>query len=186
MVQIKEFFRRASMTDIIALLCLFSAIALLIALSAIDLKHWILPDELNLALAVCGVVFHVVTAYRFSDIPDMLLGAAIGAGMLYTIRFFANRHYGRDTLGLGDVKLLGAAGLWLGFEATTQAITVGAAAGLVHGIFYAAWLAHRTKQKFNLRGLSIPAGPGFAVGIVCVGIYKFHPYVLEVFHGFAA
>lgn len=174
------------MTDIIALLCLLSAMGLLIALSIIDLKHWILPDELNLALAACGVVFHVVTAYAFSNIPDMLLGAGIGAGMLYAIRFFANRHYGRDTLGLGDVKLLGAAGLWLGFEATTQAITVGAAAGLVHGLIYAAWLAHSTKQKFNIRGLTIPAGPGFAVGIAAIGAYKFHSYVLEVFHGFAA
>lgn len=170
------------MTDITALLCIAIALGLLVALSVIDLKHWILPDELNFALGVCGVAFHVVTAYRFLEITDMLAGAAIGAGLLYAIRFFANRHYDRDTLGLGDVKLLGAAGLWLGFEGTTQAITIGAAAGLMHGIIYAAFLAIKTKSRFTLRNLSIPAGPGFAVGIVAAGYFMFHDYVEEVLY----
>ncbi len=174
------------MTEIIALLCLFCAVALLVALSIIDLKHWILPDELNLALAACSVVFHIITAYRFSDMSDMALGAAVGAGLLYVIRFFSNRHYDRDTLGLGDVKLLGAAGLWLGLEGITQAITVGAAAGIVHGIFYAGFLTWKTRQPFKLSGLSIPAGPGFTVGIIAIGYVLFHSYVYEAIYALLA
>jgi prepilin signal peptidase PulO-like enzyme (type II secretory pathway) len=172
--------------SIIALLCILAAILLLIVLSAIDLKHWILPDELNLALGVAGIVFHLVTAYRFLDWTGMAMGAAIGAGFLYIIRFFSNRHYGRDTLGLGDVKLLAAAGLWLGLEGTLEAITIGAAAGLVHGLLYAAYISRRDKTPYSVRQLSIPAGPGFAVGIAVSGWFMYHSYVAEIINDLTA
>lgn len=168
------------MFEIISLLCIFSALGLLIALSVIDLKHWILPDELNLAFGVCGIIFHITTAYMFANVTDMVIGAAIGAGLLYVIRFFSNRYYGRDTLGLGDVKLMGAAGLWLGMGGILEAITVGAMAGLFHGLFYAAWLAWKKKTRPAVAQLSIPAGPGFATGIVIIGYFMFGSYAMEI------
>jgi leader peptidase (prepilin peptidase)/N-methyltransferase len=112
----------------------------------------------------------------------MILGAALGGGLLYAIRFFANRHYGRDTLGLGDVKLLAAAGLWLGPEGVMQSITIGAAAGLVHGLVYATHLSIKNKTKFTISNLTIPAGPGFAVGIIASGGILYHGFVFEVLH----
>lgn len=174
------------MFEILALLCLIAAPALLLALSIIDLKHWILPDELNFALGVAGIAFHLLTAYRFLELQHMLMGAALGAGLLYIIRHFSNRHYGRDTLGLGDVKLLGAAGLWLGLEGTLEAITLGALAGLLHGIVYAVYIARKNKTAFTVSQLSIPAGPGFAVGILIAGGHLFAPYIKEALHALAS
>lgn len=173
------------MLDILALICVFSAIGLLVALSVIDLKHWILPDELNFALGVTGILFHFATAYMFFDIKMMLAGGLLGAGLLYVIRYVANRYYGRDTLGLGDVKLLGAAGLWLGVDGVLMAVTFGALAGLVHGIFFALYLKIVKKAPLSFN-LSIPAGPGFAIGILGVGIYMFHVYIAELIHGLFA
>ncbi len=170
------------MFEIIALLCVLTAIGLLVALSIIDLKHWILPDELNLAFAVTGFAFHMLTAYRFVDLQSMALGALAGGGMLYVIRYFSNRHYQRDTLGLGDVKLMAAAGIWLGLDGVLQAITVGAFAGLLHGFGYAAYLTLKTKAKFSVAQLSIPAGPGFAVGIVVMGYLLFGKFVGQTLH----
>lgn len=170
------------MFDFLILSCLIAAIILLIALSVIDLKHWILPDELNFALGVTGVAFHLLTAYRFLALQEMALGAALGAGMLYIIRFFSNRHYGRDTLGLGDVKLMGAAGIWLGIEGVLQAVTVGALAGLIHGLVYATILSIKNKTAFTIRNLSIPAGPGFAVGIIVIGYMMYALFAQETFH----
>ncbi|PZO87710.1 MAG: prepilin peptidase [Micavibrio aeruginosavorus] len=167
------------MIEYIPLFCLAASIVLLVWMSLIDLKHWILPDELNAALGITGIIFHVTTAYRFVDMEGMLAGAAIGAGLLLLIRFFANRHYGRDALGLGDVKLLGAAGLWLGFEGTINALTLGAFAGLLHGVAYAAFLSVKTRSPFTIRELAIPAGPGFAIGIAGVGAWMYHGYVME-------
>ena len=171
--------RSASMIEILPLLCIVAAILLLIILSAIDLKYLILPDELNFVLALTGLAFHVLTGYAYASITDMLAGAATGAGLLYVIRFFSNRHYGRDTLGLGDVKLLGAAGIWLGLEGVLQAVTLGAAAGLVHGLGYAGLLWARTRVRPSLSALSIPAGPGFAVGILAAGWFMLGDYISE-------
>lgn len=170
------------MFEIITLLCVVAAIGLLVALSLIDLKHWILPDELNLALGICGIAFHFSTGYAFLTITDLLIGGLVGAGLLYAIRFFANRHYGRDTLGLGDVKLLGAAGLWLGPDGALQAVTIGAFAGLIHGVVYAAYLSYKNKTKFSIKDFAIPAGPGFAIGILAIGIYMFASYISGIIH----
>jgi len=170
------------MFDLLPFILIVLAIGLLITLSLIDLKHWILPDELNFALGLCGVAFHVLTAQQILSYQDIALGAALGAGFLYVIRFFSNRHYGRDTLGLGDVKLLGAAGLWLGVEGVLMAVTLGAFAGLLHGLVYAAYVSYKNKTPYSIKQLMIPAGPGFAVGIAISGFYLFGPYVIQTLH----
>lgn len=170
------------MLEIIPLLCIFAAILLLAVLSIIDLKILILPDELNFLLGLSGLIFHFATSRTFMGYDDMAMGVAMGAGMLFVIRFFSNRHYGRDTLGLGDVKLLGAAGIWLGLEGTLMAVTAGAFAGLLHGLAYAGWISVRDKTPYNIHQLSIPAGPGFAVGIIISGYLIYGRYVQEQLH----
>lgn len=174
------------MFEFIAISCIIAAVALLIILSIIDLKILILPDELNFCLGLSGLIFHFATQNIFASYIDMTIGAVIGAGFLYVIRFFSNRHYGRDTLGLGDVKLMGAAGIWLGTDGILLAITAGALAGLIHGLIYAASLSMKNKTPFSVHHLAIPAGPGFAIGIVMVGAWLFGPYIAGVAHGFLA
>lgn len=186
MAQFFQGFNAHRMFELLPFFLLIAACILLVTMSAIDLKYWILPDELNLALAICGVTFHILTAYAYVSPASMALGAVAGAGLLYVIRFFANRHYDRDTLGLGDVKLLGAAGLWLGLDGTLQAITFGALAGLLHGIIYASWIAIKQKTKFSIGQLSIPAGPGFAIGIMAAGWILFGAYIQSFIKGWTA
>lgn len=161
------------MLEILAILCLIGAIALLVVLSYIDLEQGILPNELVLGLAVCGFVFHITTLFEFGSVPDAALGAFIGGGILYVIRGFSNYYYQDDTLGLGDVKLLAAGGLWLGPDHVLIAMAVGAMAGFVHGLGVAVYIVRNAKVPLELSKLSIPAGPGFAVGIVIAAIYKF-------------
>jgi leader peptidase (prepilin peptidase)/N-methyltransferase len=156
------------MFEIIALLSLFGAIATLCILSVIDLREGLLPNEYVMALAICGAMFHLSTAWHYAGLTDMALGAAIGGGFLYIVRLVANRIYKQDALGLGDVKLLMAAGIWLGPIHILMAITIGAMAGLVHGLLVA------IKTKVSLNKLSLPAGPGFAAGIIIAGALQFH------------
>lgn len=147
----------------------------LILLSVIDLRTWLLPDKLNLSFAILGIAFHACG--QFSVVPPlaMALGGLTGAGVLYAVRAGGNWYYKQDTLGLGDVKLLGAAGLWLGPSDVIMALTIGACVGLLHGIAVAVTRAIKEKTKPNLHRLMIPAGPGFCVGIIITGIWKFYP-----------
>jgi leader peptidase (prepilin peptidase)/N-methyltransferase len=164
--------------EFISLFCLLSTFALLLALSWIDLKEHILPNELVLALAACGFVFHLTTTFQFVSLIDMGMGAAIGGGMLYTIRLVANYFYKDDTLGLGDVKLMLAGGIWLGSEMILMGITIGAFAGFFHGLGVAVYTVRHAKVPMDLSRMGIPAGPGFAVGLIGAAILKFWSYPL--------
>lgn len=153
-----------------------AALVTLIALSVIDFRTWILPDWLNLTLALLGVFFHISTDFTLLTPDSMVIGCLAGGGLLWIVRFFGNRHYGQDTLGLGDVKLMAAGGLWLGGEAIILAMTVGAFAGLLHGIAVALIRAIKTRTRPNLKRLMIPAGPGFCVGLLVLAIYQYGEY----------
>ena len=153
-----------------------AGVATLITLSIIDLRVWLLPNWLNLILGILGIAFHASTQFALLEPVQLLYGAAVGAGILISIRFFGNMYYKQDTLGLGDVKLLGAAGLWLGAEGVVIALTIGAFAGLFHGIGFALVRALKEKSKPNFHRLMFPAGPGFCAGILLACLWEFYPY----------
>lgn len=161
------------MLDWIALLCLIGAVLLLAALSVEDMKTRLLPNEMVLGFATLGLVFHLTTLAEFISIPNIFLGGFAGFASLYLIRAAANHIYKADALGLGDVKLIGAGGLWLGPDGIMLALSAGAMAGLVHGMVYALALAKSTRTKPDFARLQIPAGPGFAAGLIAAGLYKF-------------
>jgi leader peptidase (prepilin peptidase)/N-methyltransferase len=159
--------------DAITLGCLGGAVALLIALSVIDLRVRLLPNRLVLLFALLGIIFHIATNNVYLSWSDVILGGAVGFSLLYGIRYGANKYYGQDALGLGDVKLLGAAGLWLGVDGVLTAMTLGAVIGLLHGLSVAFYQAIKTRTRPSLSRLEVPAGPGFALGIIAVGLYQF-------------
>lgn len=172
------------MLDIIALLAIIGAIIVLWILSLIDLRIRILPNELVAGFATLGAVFHLTTLCRYLPPDQIAIGAISGFGILYIIRYAANYYYQQDALGLGDVKLMGAAGIWLGLEGILFALTIGAFAGIIHGIGYAVYIAWKDKTPFTIERLAIPAGPGFAVGIVISGALLFQDFIGDQLNGF--
>lgn len=160
--------------DIASLLCLIAAPAVLIALCVIDLRVRLLPDPLVLAFALLGLGFHAASGFYYTDPGGMALGALTGGGLLYLVRLAGNAFYGQDTLGLGDVKLMAAGGLWLGPEDILTALIAGAVAGLLHGAGVIGHARLCKKDTGPLSTFSIPAGPGFAAGLVLAALAKFH------------
>ena len=162
------------MTVYLTIACLFCAFLFLGILTLIDLKLRLLPNKQVAGFLTTGIVFHTVTNFHFIAPHDMLIGLLAGASLLLLVRYVANKKYKQDTLGLGDVKLIGAAGVWLGLDHIFLAISIGAFAGLVHGLVYAYYLHKKTGKAVSLSTFSIPAGPGFIVGIIVTGLIKFH------------
>ncbi|MEM7650598.1 MAG: A24 family peptidase [Pseudomonadota bacterium] len=161
------------MLEIVSLFCFPIAAALLIALIVIDLRVQLLPNNLVLGLAVTGFAFHACALFYYIDVKDIVIGAFIGGGSLYLIRAVGNKFYKTETLGLGDVKLMAAGGLWLGPVYILQALIAGAIAGLIHGSLLIGhnWL--KTKKVSPLSRFSLPAGPGFAAGLFVAALAKF-------------
>jgi leader peptidase (prepilin peptidase) / N-methyltransferase len=100
----------------------------LLTLAAIDLRHYLLPDRLTLPLIPAGLA----TAYLVdpAKLPDHAIGAAAGFIAFAGIAFAYRRLRRRAGLGLGDAKLLAAAGAWLGWPALPGLVAAAAAAAL--------------------------------------------------------
>lgn len=162
-----------------AVSCLVGAFLLLAGLSAVDFKVRLLPNQMVLMVAVLGACFHITTGFLFLSPLEVILGGVSGYGSFYLIRHVASKVYGQEAMGLGDVKLVGAGGVWLGPEGIVLGVTIGACAGLVHGSILGVCTAVKTGTKPDFRRLTIPAGPGFAAGIALVALWRFH----AVFYG---
>lgn len=157
----------------LSILIICISLGLLFILAVIDLRTRLLPDIYVLPFAILAITFHTMTQFQILSPQSIMLGALYGGGSLYLIRLIANSYYKIDTLGLGDVKLMGAAGLWLGEEYIFLALCLGAFAGVLHGILYVAFHKLKTGQTIALSTLAIPAGPGFIVGIIVGALFKF-------------
>ncbi len=63
-------------------------------------------------------------------LADRLIGGSAGFGSLWLIGFAYQRLRGREGLGGGDPKLLGAIGLWLGWRMLPAVLLLAALTGL--------------------------------------------------------
>lgn len=86
--------------------------AVLAALAVIDIRTGRLPDALTVPLVALGIAATAVLA------PEQLglhsIAAVLGYASLWLVAALYRRCRGHDGLGLGDAKLLAAAGAWLG------------------------------------------------------------------------
>lgn len=91
----------------------FSIFCIFLVHFVIDIKHQILPDGLNIALAL---IFMVLTLLNNSwqDWHHWPLGGLIGFGFPYLITWLFYVVRGQIGLGGGDIKLFGCLGLYLG------------------------------------------------------------------------
>jgi len=163
-----EFLPSLAATVLLAL-----GILILVWHAAIDLKLRILPDELTIGLIIIALLFHW-TAYPYAGSWQvMLMGALVGGGGLALVRTIANRLYGFETMGLGDVKLLFAFGLWLGPAGVLYALVAGAMAGVVHGLLVMLYARVKAGETLAFREMTIPAGPGFCAGAIIAAFWQF-------------
>ncbi len=102
-------YARYGMTAQGTTLALF-AVALLIMI-VVDFEHYIIPDQIHLALLPLGIAYHYIIGTPVRDVAiAMAVGAAIGLLLHHGYRLLRKK----EGLGFGDVKFLAVAGLWLG------------------------------------------------------------------------
>lgn len=169
---------RIAFMEIIAYIALFTALISLLWMGWIDLKLWILPNELVALFAATSVFFHYTIGWYYGGWLFLIIGALIGGGALMGIRAVANRIYGMDTMGMGDIKLMAAAGLWLGPEGVLMALSVGALCGILHALMIVGHKYFTTGQKVSMNRMALPAGPGFIAGIILVFLWQYGNFIV--------
>lgn len=135
--------------------------ALLIAVSAIDLKTMEIPNGLVIAGFIVGGA--QLAAAVFTDVfgswLELAIGLLAGGVPLLLIALIAAAVLKRDAMGGGDIKLMAFCGLVIGWRLVIPAYLIGIAAGALGGVI----LMAAGKKK---RGDEIPFGPFLALGVV--------------------
>ena len=84
----------------------------------IDLKHFIIPNELTYPLIVLGFGKTFLTNQNYFIFPDYLnsiIGGVAGYTIIWLIIFLYKKLKNIEGMGLGDAKLLAAMGFWFGW-----------------------------------------------------------------------
>jgi leader peptidase (prepilin peptidase) / N-methyltransferase len=103
-----------------------------LALLAIDAEFQILPDLITLPGIVVGIGLAFLSVLRTP--LGAVLGAALGAGALWLLAFAYEKIAKQEGMGLGDVKMLGMIGAFLGPAGVLVTVLLASLSGSVIGI----------------------------------------------------
>jgi len=126
----------------------------LIALTMIDFDTQLLPDTITLPLLWLGLIANAFGL--FTTLDSALWGAIGGYLSLFSVYWLFKLLTGKEGMGFGDFKLLGALGAWLGWQMLLQIILLSALAGAVIGV---GMIVIRGRDK----NIPIPFGPYLAI-----------------------
>lgn len=142
---------------------------MLVSAFIIDYKLQIIPNRLNLTMFELGLVFTFLSGIfiNLNVAIDMLLGCLIGSGIFLVITLIGGIIAGKEAMGFGDVKLMGAMGLYFG---AINIITVAVIAFLLGAIISVILLATKKKKTDEY----IPFGPFIVLSAFIVAIVPFN------------
>ncbi len=139
-------------------------VCMLVAVTFIDLRHYIIPDEFSIYAVPLGVGAALLLSWlgypEAVSWQQSVLGALAGGGTLLAIMGLWWLVRRQESMGLGDVKLLAMIGAFLGLApAVPLVIVVAAVAGSAVGVP----LALLTRRRLNL---ALPFGPFLSLGAI--------------------
>ena len=141
-------------------------IPMLISAFAIDYKLQIIPNRLTLSIFETGLIFTFLSALINTNAGmnifiNNMLGMIVGGGIFLIITLIGGLIAGKDAMGFGDVKLMGALGLFVGW---VEIIMISVIAFLLAAIVSIVILISRKKKADEY----IPFGPFIVIGALIV------------------
>lgn len=168
-----------SLTFVVA--CIF--VSILIAISVIDLRHFIIPNELVYTGMIIGLIFAFITAVinrKPTYVIYGIFGMFIGGGIIAAIGWFGKLLLRREAIGMGDVKLMAMMGMYLSWWPYQQmtlmkylfrsirsmiiVLFISAFVGAIIGTFA---MLFRKGEERNV----IPYGPFLSAGAILTLLY---------------
>ncbi len=126
----------------------------------VDFKEQIIPNRLNLLIFEVGLVFVFLHGFTNINIAlNMFLGMIAGAGIFLVITIIGGIIAGKEAMGMGDVKLMGALGLYFGLQSIA---IISVMAFLIGAIGSVAFMIAKRKSANNY----IPFGPFIVISTV--------------------
>ena len=128
----------------------------------IDLKHYIIPNELTFPLMVIGFIKSFdpnLNQTIFPNYINSLLGGIFGYSIIWLIILFYKKVRNKEGMGLGDAKLMAVVGFWFGWISIPFTIFISSVVALILVI---PSLLKKTKDM----SAQIPFGPYIIIGCI--------------------
>jgi len=140
-------------------------VGMLIVATFVDFDFMIIPDRTSLGMIGVGIVLSALIPEIHERTENMdallqsIMGVLTGAGLLWLVAIVGRWIFKKDAMGMGDVKLLGGIGAFLGLPGVIYTILISSVIGTVIGLTMIAVGG----QKWQSR---LPYGPYLAIGAV--------------------
>ncbi len=151
---------------------------MLLCAFVVDFKEQIIPNRLNLLIFEVGLVFTFL--YGFSNINiaiNMFIGMFAGGGIFLLITLLGGLIAGKEAMGMGDVKLMGALGLFFGLQNIVVISVLAFLLGAIGGIIF---MIVRKKNANTY----IPFGPFIVISTIITIFVPFNilfTILMEIF-----
>ncbi len=137
----------------LAAIAMLGLVICLIILIVTDLEHRIIPDEIQIAILVFGLLYRYAL---HSEIYQYFSGTLFGLAFALFLRYGFYLVRKREGLGMGDVKFFAASGMFLGVEAFMPFLFFSGIFGVIFSFF---WKKLGGEEEF-------PFGPALAVAML--------------------
>ncbi len=144
----------------ITTLLLIILIIFFIIIFFIDLKHYIIPNELTFPLMLIGFIKSFdpnLNQSLFPNYINSLIGGFFGYSIIWLIIFFYKTLRKKEGMGLGDAKLIAVVGFWFGWFSIPFVIFISSMVALIFSI---PSLIKKTRDMST----QIPFGPFIIIG----------------------
>ena len=128
----------------------------------IDLKHYIIPNELTFPLMIIGFIksfYPNLNQNLFPNYINSLIGGVFGYLIIWLIIFFYKKVRNKEGMGLGDAKLMAVVGFWFGWASIPFTIFISSFVALIFSI------PSLIKKNKNM-STQIPFGPYIIIGCI--------------------
>lgn len=122
--------------------------SIVLIVSMIDFKHFIIPDSISLFTFITGIIFNVII--RDISIKSLIFAFLLGGGLLFIIAMFG-------PMGGGDIKIMAGFSLYLGLSKTIMALFLSFTLGGIIGVLL---IISKIKSRKDV----IPFGPYLGLG----------------------
>jgi len=109
--------------------------AAVMVMIVVDIEHFIIPDSVHFVLIALGIGYHVIIDSPAElALSGFLTGGLVGLSLRYGYRIVRRK----EGMGMGDVKFLAVAGLWLGIKSLVPFLFFSGVLGIVTGLLWRA------------------------------------------------
>lgn len=141
----------------------------------IDYKLQIIPNRLNLTIFEVGLLFTFIEGiFNINVAINYILGGFMGAGIFLLITLIGGLIAGKEAMGFGDVKFMGALGLFFGW---INIAIISVVAFLLAAIISVTLIATKIRKTDEY----IPFGPFIVLATIIVMVVPYDALIFALF-----